>query len=170
MYEKVKKFRVFVFKDSTLGIIAGVFTISFILFLVFTQFDMFHDMFHYPEETYQILEEEADILIKNNSFETNYDLAITNYDFKDKNLTMKLSSSSAILNININNYGQSNQEYNRYREHNSATPYILGNAFGIFVLTVSVFALAVLITLISASALQLIAFIIHKIIKLVRKK
>ena len=168
MYEKVKKFRNFVCKDSTQLKIAAIFAVIFILVLAYN--DFLDGRFCYPEETYQCLEEEAEILVKTNSFETNYDLVVTNYDFKSKTLSMELSSSPAKLNIKFNNYGESNQEYYIYREDNSAVLYILGNISGILILSVFTSTIGVLIILILATMIQLIAFIIHKIIRLIRKK
>lgn len=170
MYEKVKKLKKFVCKDSSQRIIAILFATIFIISFVYTDTDAFFDIFCYPEETYQILEKEADVLVKTNSFETNYDLVVTNYDFHDKTLSMELSSSLAQLNITIKNYGQSDQEYYRSRAYDSAVPYILWNVFGLLLLTTLVCSLGVLIVLILANVIQFIAFIIHKIIKVARKK
>lgn len=171
MYEKVKKFREFVSKGSTQLIIASISIAIFMLFWVCTDTNSFLELFRYPVEAYQSLEKEADTLVESNSFETNYDLVITNYDFNDNTLLMELSSNSSTkLNIEITNYGRSNQEYSRSREYNSSTSYVLNNVVSLISLCIFIACCVVLFILILATILQFITFIIHKVVKVIKNR
>lgn len=163
MYEKVKKFKEFICKNSSQAIILLVFTVIFI-FVNIGKIS-FNNLFCYPEGMYQVLEEEASNLIRNNSFETNYDLVITNYNFSNKTLSMELSCDTATLDIEITNYGLINQEYNTNRDYNSAMSYILTNAFMILFISLCPAAFLLFVIIVLVSILQYIAFIIHKISK-----
>lgn len=170
MYEKVKNLRKFVCKGSSQRIIAVSCAVMFIINLALQDTEEFFSLFRYPEATYQNLEKEADILVRTNSFETNYELTITNYNFKEKTLSMQLSSSDAELDIIIENYGQQNQTYTRSRDINSAISQVLIATLSLLFVTLFMTALGVLAILLLASILQLIAFIIHKIIKFIKTK
>lgn len=97
-------------------------------------------------------------------------MVITNYNFSNKTLSMELSCDTATLDIEITNYGLINQEYNTNREYNSAKSYILTNAFMILLISLCPATFLLLVIIVLVSILQFIAFIIHKIIRLVKKK
>ena len=172
MYEKIKKLREFICKGSTQTIIGLIFTVIFILVELcsFASNGTLDDIFSYPEEIYQSLEEEADILIRTKSFETNYELVITNYNLNNGTLTMELSSGSTKLDIKVTNYRESNQKYETDREYDSAKSYILTNTFFILLIAIVSSAIILLIILSLVTAIQFVAFIIDKIIKLVKRQ
>ena len=94
MYEKLLNLKNALKKDC---IRTKIFLVLYALALLLTTLFLsshndLRSWFCYPENSYQVLEEEAETLIKNKSFETNYDLKITSYDFKSSLILIHVTS------------------------------------------------------------------------------
>lgn len=83
------------------------------------------EIFTYPEEKYQELENEANRIIDNNDFKTVYHCVINEYDNESNYLSFELSKDNAYLYAYVENYGTENQQKNLERMDRNNGRYIL---------------------------------------------
>lgn len=96
MYEKLKEFSNKIFLNSSTRCI---FFLSIIWFIVVSYFEWENKAFYYPEKEYQILENEAITMVRENKVEheSNYECIIDYYNIKSKELVFRLIDSDYTL-------------------------------------------------------------------------
>lgn len=173
MYSKIKNFAENCWENR---IMLRIFLICFVLWgivtcVIATVQGNWDNMFVYPEEEYAEIQIEADRIISNKSFETSYELQITNYSNRDHSLSFDIrGSNNSLLTVNVSNYGLENEEVSYKRFTKSPTTHILLELLAVILLIVLLALVSMLAILIMISIIWLIAFIIHKIIEYSSKK
>ena len=140
MYQKVKNFVRQGYEENTLRWIlmwCGIAAILVIILL--TAFGRWKSNYHYPENTYQHLEAEAERIIQEQDLNSKYELEITSFNNKTNKLEFILSakeeSSTAKITVIVKNYQQENQKINISREYNSAFNNSLVETIRLIILT-----------------------------------
>ena len=70
----------------------------------------FTNAFYYPDNEYKNLENEARRIIKTRSFETDYEMVITYYNSKDKEIDFELKDSKNTVYAYVDDYTTPNQK------------------------------------------------------------
>lgn len=172
MYQKIKDIRNSVCDEHwfATGIIS--FIISFIIICCsFTINNWWGDFFYpYPEQEYQNLEDEAEKMILNHNFETDYRFTINDYDSESNDFEMELHGDKATIEIEVENYGESNQSYEVKRHSETQKKENFDGIVRVMVVT-SLLAMSLYISIfIFSNILLFIASVINKIITRKNKK
>ncbi len=168
MYSKIKNFSECCWENYGL---LRIFLITFAFWtittcVIATVQGTWDTMFVYPEEEYTEIQTEADRIISNKSFETTYELQITNYSNRDHSLSFDIrGSNNSLLTVNVSNYGLENEEVSYKRFTKTPTTHILLELLAVILLIVLLAFVSMLAILIMISFIWFIAFIIHKIIE-----
>lgn len=144
----MKNFAEFFYQPRFQRIAVGI--LALLLFIVYTIFALHFDLItHYPEEKYQLLEMEAQRMVTENDFNSNYHFSITYYNNQTKQLDFNLLLNSATVKTNISNLGQPNQTATITREFPSKILFIIGEilaaAIVYFVLAVILYILLIIL-------------------------
>lgn len=168
MYKKIKNFAENCWENRSLF---RLFLIMFLFWFVVgciltTNQNKWETMFTYPENDYQIVQEEANRMIKTHDFETDFELNITNYSNTNHSLSFELrGNGSSLLTVTVTNYMQENEEISYKRFTKSPTSHIFMEILAI-ILVIFLFALlSGLVILICISIVWFVAFVIHKILE-----
>ena len=163
MIRKLRNFCDNIFTTKTVTFIAAIIFFTIALFIGVTKFETVREFIIYPEEEYCLLEAEAERLINNNSFETeySYEIVASNNENK-KHIEMKISTNFANVKINFENFGTPEELVSVERMLDTPTKYVIA---GIIVLL----SACALCTLVIESALYILMFIFACIIWLIDK-
>lgn len=168
MYKKIKNFAENCWENSSLF---RLFLIMFILWfivgcIITTKQNKWETMFTYPESDYQVVQKEAERMIKTHDFETNLELNITSYSNTTHSLSFELrGKENSCLTVTVSNYMQENEEVSYKRFSKSPTSFILMELLAILLVIVLFALLSGLVILICISIVWFVAFVIHKILE-----
>lgn len=173
MYSKIKNFAENCWENR---IMFRIFLVAFVFWfivgcIIAAVQGNWETMFVYPEDDYVKLQNEADRIIISHSFDTSYELQITNYSNRDHCLSFDLrGDNSALLTVTVKNYGVENEEITYKRFAKSPISYSALQILAIL-LVIALFALLSLFAiLIMISIIWFVSFLIHKIIEHSDKK
>ena len=106
MIRKLKAFCEKMLATKMFFSIGLIFFFTIALFIGVTKFEVIHDTIVYPEEEYCLLEAEAERLVSNRTFETEYSYEITATKNKNENnINMTISEGMANVYISYENFG-----------------------------------------------------------------
>lgn len=108
---------------------------------IYTLKDRWENFWQYPEESYQILEREANFMILNQNFDSRYEYTIQyNNKTNELNLTLFPNSESIKTTVKVINYGKSAQTIFTKRAYNSKFSFRTHRIL-IFIITCSIIAI-----------------------------
>lgn len=168
MYKKIKNFGENCWENRS---IFRSFLIMFLIWfivgcIIVTKQNNWKRMFTYPESNYQVVQKEAERMIKSHNFETNFELNITSYNNISHSLTFELrGDSNTSLTVTVTNYMQENEEVSYKRLYKSPTSHIFFQLLAIFLIIVFLALLSSFVILIGISIVWCVAFVIHKILE-----
>ncbi len=128
------------------------------------------ELFTYPEEEYQALENEAISMVENQTFDTEYHCNIKSMDNRSDDVSFELRSNSASIDVKVTNYKKDSQRVETERIIKNKGWHIFCGIALIFIIIPFVFASCVSVALgsfwcIVGGILKLFEFIMDKIEK-----
>lgn len=163
MIRKLRNFCDNIFTTKTVTFIAAIIFFTIALFIGVTKFETVREFIIYPEEEYCLLEAEAERLINNNSFETEYSYEIVaSSNENKKHIEMTISEGMADVIIDLENYGTGEEVVSVKRNIDDPTFYVIMWTFSL-IMTI------MLVTIVIESALYILMFIFACIIWLIDK-
>lgn len=151
-------------KSKRLGI--GICIVIFVISCIYLVADIgYTELFYYPEEEYQLLEDEARLILEKNDLETEYELEITSYNNKTNELSFDLKTKNATVSISVNNYLKDNQVITVERGSDSQLHQIAGNIIAIVVISAMFACIIYVIVLVVLGIIYVLLIILSFILK-----
>lgn len=140
--------------------------LSLYLFAYFINIANLEKVLCYHEDEYEMIEKEAERMVLNKDFETEYKLNIISLDEVEKTLSMKLYNDLASVEVRADNYGEDNVVIEYDRDYNNQNEKILYYVRSIFVISfVAIFFINVevyLFLMIIKEAIHLLKIILKR--------
>lgn len=112
-------------RNPKIQVIAPIVVFVFVLLIMLASFDYsIAPHFAYPEEEYKFLEEEAEKILVQNNFDSQY-IDTIEYEAKNGILRVRLNANNVNLRMSISEYGEENQSVEIYRA-NKVSLWIVG--------------------------------------------
>lgn len=121
----LKKIKNFCFAESTINWVAlGCLILVTVAIFIVGFNDLVKPIFVYPEKEYQLLENEAQRIIDEQTLNTEFKHDITySNTLESKSIEVKLFGDGASVVINVENYGEETENVNVYRNQPTGVMY-----------------------------------------------
>ena len=145
-------------RNPKIQVVTPIVVFVAVLLLMITSFEYsIAPYFAYPEEEYKFLEEEAEKILVQNNFNSQY-VDTIEYEVKNGNLRVKLNANNVNLQMSVSDYGEENQRVEIYKASKASFWFL-----GIMRLLLHYFIASLILLLFTMIGFELLEYVCVKI-------